>query len=247
MKKLGPVYPPIKDVIGEDRGGNVIYGGASCIFRLRPKEEVAVGVVIHILDRRRVRLDVAGSIQEIGALRHLSKVTELDGPRVAELESAGLVPSPPAAMVAHPVNLPLASSLESSVAAHPVIGWDQGRGSVTDLEWDYLPILGYAIHDASRDMYVLCELQNGVLHVIGADRACELGLLVNGTLPQKGQPVISECSTVEWFIPGFVQAACVFENGRQDTLIIRVDDDTPPDPSWLIGRKPRDAAHYISG
>lgn len=208
---------------------------------------VTVGVVIHILDRRSVRLDVAGFIQEIGTLRHLSKVTELNDSQVIELESFNHISSPPAAMVAHPVNLPLASGTEGSVAAHPVIGWDEGRGSVTDLEWDYLPVLGYAIRDASGDMYVLHELQNGVLHGIDAERARALGLLVDGTFSRRGQPVISECFAVERFIPGFVRADCVLENGRRDKLVIRVDDDTLPDPSWLVGRKPRDTMHYTSG
>lgn len=206
-----------------------------------------MGIIIHILDRRRVHLDVAGSIHEIGTLRNLSKVTDLSASHVAELERADLVSSPPAAMVAHPVELQLASGTEGSVAAHLVIGWDDGRGSVADLEWDYLPILGYAIRDASRDTFVLYELQDGVLHGIHADRAITLGLLVNGTLARQGQPVISECFMVERFIPGFAQADCILENGRRDKLFIKVDDDTLPDPSWLVGRKPRDAAHYTSG
>ncbi|WP_419729205.1 hypothetical protein [Lichenicola sp.] len=206
-----------------------------------------MGVVIHILDRRSVCLDVAGFIQEIGTLRHMSKITELDESHVAELEGSNHISSPPAAMVAHPVDLPLASDITGSVAAHPVIGWDEGRGSVTDLGWDYLPVLGYAVRDARCDMYVLHELQDGVLHSIDAERAYALGLIVNGTFSRRGQPVISECFAVEPFIPGFIQADCILENGRRDKLIIRVDDDTLPDPSWLVGRKPRDTMHYTAG
>ncbi len=197
---------------------------------------MTVGVVIHVLDRRRIRLEIAGNMQEIGALRHLSKVTELDERRIAELGATDLLPSPPAAMVAHPVDLPLALGPEGSVAAHPVIGWDDGRVSVTDLDWDYLPVLGYALRDAGRDMYVLHELQQGVLHGIDPKRACELGLLANGVLRPQWQPLISECLGVKPFMPGFAEADCTFENGRRDRLLIRVLSVLAPVTGLVVAR-----------
>ncbi len=81
-----------------------------------------MGVVVHVLDRRTTSIDVAGTRHEVDTLRYVSKITELDSRRVAELEQAAGFPSPPAAMVANPVDLPLGLAAGTSVAAHLVIG-----------------------------------------------------------------------------------------------------------------------------
>jgi hypothetical protein len=49
-----------------------------------------MGVAIHILDRRTVRLDVGGTSQTVGTVRHLSKITEIDDCRSAELEGVAI-------------------------------------------------------------------------------------------------------------------------------------------------------------
>lgn len=204
-----------------------------------------MGVVIHILDRRTVWLDIGGTQHQIGTLRHLSKATELDDSRAAEIkEAASLIPSRPAVLLAQTVDLPHESADGRSVAAHLVIGWDEGRGSVSDQGWDYLPMLGYAVRDNQRDVFVLHELRDGKLHAINAERAGALGLISNGVLVRRGQPVVSGCRSIRRYIPGFVEADCVLEDGRQEKLLVRITGDGLPDPSWLVGRKPMDAEQY---
>ncbi|TLU71233.1 hypothetical protein [Lichenicoccus roseus] len=201
-----------------------------------------MGVVIHILERRNVRLDVAGFVQEVGTLRQLSKVTEVDDLRAAELERAKLISSPLAALVAQTVSLPLASG--KSVPAHQVIGWDNGRASVAEPGWDYLPLLGYAVRNAERDIFELNELRDGTLHPIDPVRASDLSLLSNGVLVRHGQALISSCIEVRPFIPNFAEADCIFENGRRERLLVRITGGSLPDPSWLVGRKPMEVESY---
>ena len=217
--------------------------GIRCIRSLSTREAI-IGVSIHILEHRTVWLEIAGMKQEIGTLRHLSKVTELDDRRKIQLEEAKPVLSPNAVLVSHPTELPSALNSGGSITAHQVIGWDEGRGSVTDLDWDYLPILGYAVRDPARGMFVLHELRDGLLFWIDSQRADELALLADGILVRRGQPVISECREVKSFIPGYAEAECLLEDGRRDRIIMRIDGDMLPEPSWLVGRKPRDVERF---
>ena len=206
-----------------------------------------MGVVIHILDRRTVRLDVGGVVGEIGTLRHLSKVTELDGGRVAELEHAGDLPAPVAALVAATDEHPLAASPDRVVATHLVIGWDDRRGSVTDMGWDHLPVLGHAVRDPGRDLFILHELRDDGLHRIDRARAEALDLLLDGALVRRGQPVIAECFGVRPFATGLAEADCRLADGRNDRILFRVEHDALPEPSWLVGRTPRDVESQAFG
>lgn len=207
-----------------------------------------MGVTVHVLDRRTISLQVAGTRHEVGTLRHVSKVTELDGPRAAELERAATLPSPVAAMVVSPVEIPLASAPGTAVAAHLVIGWDEGRGSVTDLAWDYLPALGYAVRDAAGGAFVLHELRDDMLHPVDGERAAILGLLAgDGSLRRRGQPAIAECRTVLPYAPEFAVADCVLEGGRHERLFMHVEGGALPNPSWLVGRRPMDVERYRPG
>ena len=204
-----------------------------------------MGVVIHVLDRRTVWLDVGGTQHEIGTLRHLSKVTELDEARAAEIQKASsLIPTTPAVLLAQILDLPLAASPETTVKSHLVIGWDEGRGSVSDLGWDYLPVLGYAVRDAQNESFVLHELRDGALSLVNAERAGELGLVSDGTLVRRGQPKVAKCSAVRAFSSGFAEADCVLGDGRTDRLLIKIIGDELPPPSWLVGRRPMDAERY---
>jgi hypothetical protein len=58
--------------------------------------------------------------------------------------------------------LDLKSGVE--VGAHPVIGWDEGRTSVTDMGSDYLRVLGYAVRDPDSGVIALYERRDGALH-----------------------------------------------------------------------------------
>ena len=202
-----------------------------------------MAVIIHILDRRTVRLDIAGSVQEVGTLRQLSKVTEVDDRRAAELERAKLVPSPVAALVSQAVELPLASG--GFVPAHLVVGWDQGRGSVAEPGWDYLPVLGHAVRNAQRDVFELHEMHDRALRRIDLARARDIGLLRDGVLVRHGQPSISSCLAVKPFISNFAEADCILADGRHETLLVRVKGSALPEPSWLVGRRPMDVESYF--
>ena len=130
-----------------------------------------MGVNIFILDRRATKLAIAGVVQDVGSLRRFWKITELDEERAGELSASeaavSAMPSPKAAMIADVVEVPLASRPDIEISAHQVIGWDEGRTSVTDMGWDYLPVLGYAVRDPDSGVFTLHERCDGVLHPLG--------------------------------------------------------------------------------
>ena len=138
-----------------------------------------MGVNIFLLDRRPATLIVAGFRQRIGTLRRYFKLTELTGERVAEIEAANRIPSAPAAaLVADESELPLASVPNEPVRAHLVLGWDADRRRVTDLGWDYLPQLGYAVRNPRTHEFTLFEERGDLLYPIGIDRKrCSAALL----------------------------------------------------------------------
>lgn len=208
-----------------------------------------MGVNIYILDRRSVRLSIGGVEQDIGSLRRFWKITEIDSERAGELgtaeAAAAAVPSPRAAMLADVDERPLGSAAGIPVKAHLVIGWDQGRTSVTDMRWDYLPVLGYAVRDPDSKGFVLHEDRGGALHRLDRERATGIGLTDDdGQLLVHGQPVISECRSVRPYIAGYAEADCVFGDGRQEKLLIETDGGALPEPSWFVGRKPREVVRY---
>jgi hypothetical protein len=73
--------------------------------------------------------------------------------------------SPEAALLADVEDIPLGSASGVTVRAHLVIGWDEGRTSITDMGWDYLPVLGYAVRDPVTRSFVLHEERDGALLV----------------------------------------------------------------------------------
>jgi hypothetical protein len=165
-----------------------------------------MGVNIYLLDRRPVQLVVAGTLQHIGALRGFWKVTEMDDERVRELRAAetaaSLMPSPKAAMIADVEEKPLAREADTSVRAHCVIGWDEGRTSVTDMRWDFLPVLGYAVRNPDG-AFVLHEERDDGLHGLERERALQLGLIDReGRLVRRGQPVILDVAPLYPSSPG---------------------------------------------
>ncbi len=208
-----------------------------------------MGVNIFILDRRPVRLSVAGTVQSIGSLRRFFKITELNDTRAGELHTleatASLIPSPKAAMIADIEELPLGSESGALARAHLVIGWDDGRTSVTDLNWDYLPRLGYAVREPNTGVFILYAERDGVLHTLDHERAVEGGLVdPSGELTRHGQPTISECPVVRPFISGYGEANCTFDDGRRERLLFHVTDDALPQPSWFIGKTPAQVQQY---
>lgn len=205
-----------------------------------------MGVNTFLLDRRTASLLVGTTRQTVGTLRRFFKLTELDDERAAELDAAArIAPSPAAALIVDISELPLAGEPGKPVAAHLVLGWDEGRGSVTDFGWDYLPRLGYAVRDAAIGHYVLHEERDHVLHRLDRDRAVALGLIdPDGQLVRRGQPVISECRSVRPYISGYAEADCMFDDGREEKLLVGVGGGSLPEPAWFAGKKPMQVGQY---
>ena len=205
-----------------------------------------MGVNTFLLDRRTTALVIGGRKQTIGTLRRFFKVTELDPKRAGVLEAAGrTAPSPVAAWVMEITELPLVGAPDTPVAAHLVLGWDEGRGSVTDFGWDHLPRWGYAVRNSETGVYVLHEEREGVLHQIGPERALELGLVdAAGRIVRHGQPRITSCRSVSRYIAGYAEADCTLESGVDDRLLIAITGDTLPSEAWLVGKRPMDVEHY---
>ncbi len=205
-----------------------------------------MGVNIFLLDRRTVTLLIGGSKQTVGTLRQFFKITELDDERAAERDaSAAIRPSPAAALVMDITDLPLAGEPDKQVAAHLVLGWDEGLGSVTDFGWDYLPRLGYAVRDPTSGNYTLHEERAGLLHSIDDRRARELGLLgAGGELIRHGQPRIATCRSVRPWIPGYAEADCTFDTGAGDKLLVVIPDGQLPPEAWFVGKRPMDVQRY---
>lgn len=205
-----------------------------------------MGVNIFLLDRRTATLFVGGSKHTVGTLRRFFKITELDDERAAEREAAARVtPSPAAALIVDISELPLAGAPDKPIAAHLVLGWDEGRGSVTDFGWDYLPQLGYAVRDRDTGHYTLHEERDGLLHGIDRARARELALIdADSRLIPHGQPRITACRSVRPYIDGYVEADCTFDSGAADKLLIATADGEVPPETWFVGKRPMDVERY---
>jgi hypothetical protein len=205
-----------------------------------------MGVNTFLLDRRTVTLLIGASKQTVGTLRRFFKLTELDDERLAELDAAArIAPSPVAALVMDISDLPLASEPDKPVAVHLVLGWDEGRGSVTDFGWDYLPRLGYAVRNAATQEYCLFELRDDLLYPIDANRALELGLLDgSGRLIRRGQPVITGCHNIRPFLDRYADADCTLSSGATETLMTIIEGGSLPPAEWFIGKRPMDVQRY---
>jgi hypothetical protein len=168
---------------------------------------------------------------------------------LAELEDweAGLPKdaSPKAVMLGDVEEKPLDTASGPKVRGHLVLGWDESRTRVTDYGWDYLPVLGYGVRDPETGTFVLHEEHDGILRKMSHCRAIELGLIaLDGKLMALGQPVITSCESVAKCTDGLCEAACVFANGRRETIIIRVSGRAIPKPDWLLGKTPMEAEHF---
>lgn len=205
-----------------------------------------MGVSIYLLDRRTAALVIGGTRHTVGTLRRFFKVTELNEGRSAELDAAEKIkPSPRAVILPDGAEMPIAAEPSRTVPAHVVLGWDDGRGRVTDFGWDYLPCLGYAVRETGGAGYVLHEERDGGLVPVSAGRARETGLVdLDGRLLPHGQPRITECRSVRPYIDGYAEADCVLERGGADRLLVRVTAGDLPEAAWFVGKRPMDVARY---
>lgn len=132
--------------------------------------------------------------------------------------------------------------------AHLVLGWDRGRFKTTDIHWDYLPVLGYAVREPSDDIYRLHEMSHGKLLPIDEARAVGLQVLnPQGELIRRGQPRIAECREVQPFIDNYAQADCVLEDGRHEKLLVELAGQALPPPSWLADWQEADGSRAVLG
>ena len=196
-----------------------------------------------------MRLNIGGVIEEVGLLARSWNLTNLNEERSKELDKfatdALVDPSPKAAIVGFSHRLRVGPQKGVKQRAHLVIGWDYGRSQVWDKEWDYLPVLGYAIQEPDTNFYVLHELRDGTLYRLEMERATQLGLIdSSGSIVRRGQPEITDCRSVRLIVWGVAEADCTFDNHRTETLMIGVEGDKLPDPSWLVGKRPMDAANF---
>lgn len=207
-----------------------------------------MGVNFYILDERSVRLAIGKSILSVGTLRRFWKITEMTAEREQELRQAleGAPQSPKAVMLAEPCEeAAIIHGNPSLQRAHLVLGWDSGRFKTTDFNWDYLPVLGYAIREPANDVYRLHEMSHGELIPIDEAHAVELQVLnQQGELIRRGQPTIAECREVRSFIDGYAQADCVLEDGRQEKFLVKLVGQALPPRGWLVGKKPMDLGWF---
>jgi hypothetical protein len=211
-----------------------------------------MGVQLYILNRHQVPLVVAGTRHLIGTLRRSWKLTEIDTERAMEISAAQerLIgyDTPVAAMVAEIVELPLLGVPGYSAAAHVVIGWEPDRYSVTDMAWDFLPVLGFAVRAPDAVEFVLHQEQEGGLVPMTAPRAVEMAVLDGaGHLLQRGQPSITKCLAVKPLIKSYAVANCELADGRAAELVTELQADDLPPTSWYIGKQPSQTKVFFSG
>ncbi|NNM56615.1 hypothetical protein [Acidocella sp.] len=140
-----------------------------------------MGVDIYLRDRRKQTVMIDSFPKSVGLLRRLSKITELNEARLAQIAATNEAfrgkPAPPAAIVPNAFECRLSGSPDRLVQGYLVIGWDAERTEVTDYGWDDLPILGYAVRTDGTAELVLHEERGGLLHPLSFSRAIELGIL----------------------------------------------------------------------
>jgi hypothetical protein len=211
-----------------------------------------MGVQLYLLDRRKTPLVIAGSRHLIGTLRRSWKLTEINDERAAEIsaveESLKGSDLPAAAMVAEVVELPLFDAPESLAAAHTVIGWEPNRYSVTDVAWDFLPILGFAVRPRGTDEFVLHEEHGGGLVPMVAARAAEKSILDGaGRLLPHGQPLVTKCFAVKALTESYVMANCELADGRTADLVTELRAGGLPPTSWYEGKLPSETKVFSCG
>ncbi len=211
-----------------------------------------MGVQLYILDRRQTTLVIAGTRHTIGILRRSWKLSEIDAARAAEISAAeenhkdGVVPA--AAMVAEVSDMPLLAAPGHSVAAHAVIGWEAGRYTVTDMAWDFLPVLGFAVRAPGADDFVLHEEREAGLVPMTKARAVELHVADEaGRLRRHGQPSIVKCLAVKQLIKSYAIANCELADGRNAELVTELTSGDLPPVDWYVGKLPTETKVFSAG
>jgi hypothetical protein len=208
-----------------------------------------MGVNIFLLDRRLAELSIGTSIHKIGVLRRFWKSTEIDEARATKIADAkaelGSNKAPAAVLISDISDLPLASSPNEEARSHLVLGWDADRYSVTDLGWDFLPVLGYAVRLPGSSVYKLHESRKELLHPMTRDTAIANRILSrDGKLLRRGQPLIHSCSAVRPYVERYAQAECVLDDGREVKIVTVLQNNALPTQQWYEGKRPADVEHF---
>jgi hypothetical protein len=208
-----------------------------------------LGVNIFILTPIQVEIEVCGLRQQIGTLRRFGKLTELDEQSSAEMRALeallGQLIAPIAAMNADIIQNELEGGSRNPIKAHEVIGWDEDRTHVLDLNWDFLPTIGYAVQDHDRRVLVLHEKTSGGLRPVTQNQATASGLIDSaGRLVRQGQPKILECWNVRQVMTGYADANCRLENGETHRLLTATAEGEIPPSAWFVGKRQRDVRLY---
>jgi hypothetical protein len=208
-----------------------------------------MGVQVYLLDRRTASLRVGTYTYEIGSLRRFWKLTELDPDRSSEIGAVrsrlGTQPAPLAVMINEVSEIAPVTAGDHPVAAHLVLGWDVDRVSVTDMNWEYLPILGYAVRDEVDNTHTMHEVRDGQLLPVDNVRAKEIGLITqDGKIARHGQPSIVTCLQVLPLIETYAEADCVLSNGQTAKILTSITPGKLPDPTWYEGKRPVDVKTY---
>jgi hypothetical protein len=210
---------------------------------------IVMGVNIYLLDRRAVEISIENERHTVGTLRPFWKITEINDERAAEMAAAKAEllgrDAPMAVMISDICDVALASDPRRKAAGHIVLGWDADRFSVADFDWEYLPVLGYAVKLSGSANYVLHETRDELLYPMAKERAIELQILdAAGALIRRGQPLISICHSVKSYIKKYVEARCVLRDGRSVEILTELDGAALPDLEWYKGKRPSDVQRY---
>ncbi len=124
-----------------------------------------------------MEIEVCGLRQQIGTLRHFGKLTELNEQSSAEMTALeallGQMVAPIAAMNTDVIQKELEGGSSNPIKAHEIASWEEDRSHVLDLNWDFLPTIGYAVQDHDRRVFVLHEKTAGGLRPVTQNQATE--------------------------------------------------------------------------
>ncbi len=208
-----------------------------------------MGVNVYLLNRRTAEISIGNERYIVGTLRPFWKITEIDEERAAEMAAAKAEllgnDAPTAVMISDICDVALASDPRRKAAGHIVLGWDADRFSVTDFDWEYLPVLGYAVKLSGSSTYALHEIRDELLYPMTKERAIELQILdAAGALIRRGQTLILICHSVKNYIAKYVEAHCILKDGRSVAILTKLDGATLPDLEWYKDKRPSDVQSY---
>jgi len=117
-----------------------------------------MGVDLFILNRRQTTLIIGGKKVRAGVAKKICKLTEIDDTLAANIQTATAAleaMKKPKIVIVDRIYCFPASASEQYREGHPVLAWHPKAAQVTDLNWDMMPVLGYAEKDNTTGTYVV--------------------------------------------------------------------------------------------